>query len=56
MGTRDLVIAIFMIVGAILCGLAGLNIGQGYYKDFIFFPLGVCSFLIGSILERFWKA
>ena len=56
MGTRDLVIAIFMVVGAILIGLAGLNISDGHYKDLVFFPLGVCSFMIGRILDRFWTA
>lgn len=56
MSTRDIVIAVFMIIGAIFCGLAGLNVGDGHYKDFIFFPLGVCSFFIGRILDRFWTA
>lgn len=56
MTTREIVIALFMVLGAVLCGLAGFSIGEGHYKDVIFFPTGVCSFFIGRILDRFWKA
>ena len=54
MGTRDIVIFVFMLVGAILTALVGLGIAD-HYKDAQFFPLGVCSFFIGRILDRFWQ-
>lgn len=56
MGTKDLVVALFMGAGIVLAALTGLNVSDGHYKDIIFFPAGVCLFMIGMALDRFWKA
>lgn len=54
MGTKDLVVFAFMVIGAVLVGLAGLGIAD-HYHDAQFFPLGVCVYMIGRIVDRFWN-
>lgn len=55
MTTKEIVVAAFMVVGLILCLVAGVNWGEGHHGDFIFFPLGVGIYMIGRTLDRFWK-
>ena len=54
MDTKSLVVFLLMVVGAVLVGLAGLGIVD-HYKDAQFFPLGVCVYMLGRIVDRFWN-
>lgn len=54
MTTKDFVVAFFMIVGVVLVFLPAVNVAHNY-KDITFWMFGLFLFLVGFIIDRFWR-
>lgn len=54
MTTKDFVVFVLMLVGAIMLFLTGMGIADNY-KDAQFLPIGLFFWLVGVMTDRFWR-